>query len=129
MNPEIKKQWNAALTSGEYEQGKQRLRTDDDKYCCLGVLCNLAVKAGVAKWERRTPTDYSTGISGWHCVSIDGTASNATTLPYFVQEWAGLEDENPIVSAGVGALQESLAELNDQGIPFDAISELVKEQL
>jgi hypothetical protein len=30
--------WDAALRSGEYQQGKGRLETKDKKFCCLGVL-------------------------------------------------------------------------------------------
>ncbi len=40
MNPEIKKQWVAALRSGKYEQGRMRLKRDG-RFCCLGVLCEI----------------------------------------------------------------------------------------
>lgn len=36
--------WIDALRSGKYEQGHLRLRTADDKYCCLGVVCDLVSK-------------------------------------------------------------------------------------
>lgn len=38
MKREDAKKWLAALRSGEYKQGKQTLRTSDNKFCCLGVL-------------------------------------------------------------------------------------------
>lgn len=41
MNQEIKNQWVAKLRSGEYEQGYNALRSKDNKYCCLGVLCDI----------------------------------------------------------------------------------------
>ena len=47
MNPLIKAKWVSALRSGEFKQGTMQLRTLDDKYCCLGVLCALAVREGV----------------------------------------------------------------------------------
>lgn len=34
------RQWVAALRSGEYKQGHRVLRSKDDKFCCLGVLCD-----------------------------------------------------------------------------------------
>lgn len=34
--------WIAALRSGDYVQGKSRLKSQTDKYCCLGVLCEVA---------------------------------------------------------------------------------------
>lgn len=52
MKKEIADKWIAALESGEYKQGQNVLRSDDGFYCCLGVLCELAVKEGVIKpWD------------------------------------------------------------------------------
>ena len=49
MKPEIKQKWINALRSGEYEQGRKSLR-DRNKYCCLGVLCDLHAKETGNKW-------------------------------------------------------------------------------
>jgi hypothetical protein len=39
----LAKKWVEALRSGKYEQGKNKLRSNDGKqFCCLGVLCQLA---------------------------------------------------------------------------------------
>ena len=43
MNNNLRKRWVAALRSGEYEQGKERLRSGGDEYCCLGVLCDIVI--------------------------------------------------------------------------------------
>ena len=52
MDPELKKKWIEALRSGKYKQGKNRLhRAEDNSYCCLGVLCE------VAGFEKRESTD------------------------------------------------------------------------
>lgn len=47
------RKWVAALRSGNYKQGKGRLRTSgengkQDEFCCLGVWCDLRSKP---KWE------------------------------------------------------------------------------
>jgi len=42
LDPEIKAKWLAALRSGEYPQGKFKLLRDG-KYCCFGVLFELAI--------------------------------------------------------------------------------------
>lgn len=42
MDPEVRAKWTAALRSGEYEQGTGTLRDANDRYCCLGVLCDVA---------------------------------------------------------------------------------------
>lgn len=41
MNEELKTKWLEALRSGRYEQGRGCLRDLEDKYCCLGVLCDV----------------------------------------------------------------------------------------
>jgi hypothetical protein len=46
----VMKRWIAALRSGKYKQGKNALRTHD-RFCCLGVLCDLNAKDGGAPWE------------------------------------------------------------------------------
>ena len=35
------RKWVAALRSGKYEQGQKRLRSMSNKFCCLGVACDL----------------------------------------------------------------------------------------
>jgi hypothetical protein len=37
---DIKEKWLEALRSGKYNKGKESL-LNDDKYCCLGVLCEV----------------------------------------------------------------------------------------
>lgn len=41
MIKELKDKWIKALRSGEYKQGKQLLRSGNNLYCCLGVLCEV----------------------------------------------------------------------------------------
>lgn len=40
MDEELKEKWIAALRSGKYEQGKEKLHCDG-KFCCLGVLADI----------------------------------------------------------------------------------------
>ena len=47
MKSELKAKWLEALRSGKYEQAKGCLRKDD-RYCCLGVLCDVVDPSG---WE------------------------------------------------------------------------------
>lgn len=116
MNPDIKAQWVAALRSGEYKQGKERLHTaKDDSYCCLGVLCEVAVKAGVDL----AIDAYSVGKS----YDNDGH-----TLNEKVQTWAGLLDCNPRTSEGEYEDLE-LAGLNDQGYTFEQLAAVIERDL
>lgn len=48
MNQDVKAKWVAALRGGKYQQGQGYLRTKKDKFCCLGVLCDVIHPE---KWE------------------------------------------------------------------------------
>lgn len=41
MDKKIKRNWVKSLLSGEYQQGRQEFLSNN-KYCCLGVLCEIA---------------------------------------------------------------------------------------
>lgn len=76
MKAKVKKLWIKALRSNKYKQGRSQLKRGRDKdvrYCCLGVLCEVAKGEGVIRSYRGT----------------DGFPSNK------VLKWAGLELYNP----------------------------------
>ncbi len=98
MDAEIKAQWVKDLRSGEFEQGTGKLKRNG-KYCCLGVLCVQAVKAGIIE---ETPDSDGT-------VWFDG---NPDTLSRAVIAWCGVSESNPAVTLPDGS-ETSLAELND----------------
>jgi len=41
MKKDIAMKWIKALRSGDYIQGQAELRNLNNKYCCLGVLCEI----------------------------------------------------------------------------------------
>jgi hypothetical protein len=41
MDATLKAKWVAALRSGEYQQAREILHVDRQRFCCLGVLCTL----------------------------------------------------------------------------------------
>ncbi len=113
MKARIKKLWVDALRSGEFKQGEGCLK-DDDKFCCLGVLCELYRREEGCEW----------GTSGRLILSNhDG---GAYYLPPVVQAWAGLSEDNPRVNSAKGA---HLAVVNDCGGTFPEIAGLIEEQL
>ena len=118
MNQEIKAQWITALRSGDYRQGQGALRrkTDgEDTFCCLGVLCELAVEAGVIE----APKYSTTGVWGYGAPAHMGATS---VLPMEVQEWSGVD------SCGMfgGVVECSLTELNDNGTVFSRIADVIE---
>ena len=63
MKPEVKKAWVKALRSGKYRKGKEYLRRQEgkhDRYCCLGVLCDVN---GV-RWHRKWYDSLEYSVSG-----------------------------------------------------------------
>lgn len=58
MDAELKAKWVAALRSGEFEQGRSLLFSND-RYCCLGVLA--CVVNGAKGAEGAYGCDYQHG--------------------------------------------------------------------
>lgn len=91
--------WVEALNSGEYKQTKGLLRKKDS-FCCLGVLCELAVAAKV------TDKDYE---------------GETIVLPDSVVKWASMRYKN----ASFGD-ETSLAQINDAGKKFKTIAKIIE---
>lgn len=44
LNKEVKNKWVAALRSGRYKQGTEKLHNEDDNsFCCLGVARSIGL--------------------------------------------------------------------------------------
>lgn len=123
MNQQIKQKWVDALLSGKYKQGMGMLRSRNDKFCCLGVLCDLYVKETGAMWSKKASTSHYM-IGG-----IDDI------LPLEVAEWAGCDQSPPVIARYVdkrGKMKEqnqTLGDINDFGVRFTTIATYIKEQL
>ena len=122
MNPEIKAKWIAALRSGKYEQCTGMLHKKGDGFCCLGVLCDLKGST----WE--PPADPGAEMM----VTDDGKSKD---LPDSVMAWAGLIGTSPVVNISRiyetldGGEYSCLAELNDNGMTFSEIADIIEEEL
>lgn len=117
MNQNIKQLWLKSLRSGEYQQTKHMLRDDEsrNRFCCLGVLCDLHSKETGVNWSRDNIGHYSYGDS-------------EATLPNMVVVWAGLLTFNPIVRSKYHA-DDILSAVNDRGTSFEEIANIIEEQL
>jgi hypothetical protein len=135
MIKEIADRWVEALRSGNYPQGRWELHTDDDRYCCLGVLCELAVRDMVIS----PPVKMS--FRHWY-------AGETKVPPPVVWQWAGMFDglartvthrmlkekfgdkiASPLYpDNGEGDnVTFNLASLNDSGVPFTVIADIIEE--
>lgn len=145
MKQEVAELWTEALRSGDYDQATGTLVQIDTNsgdvvgHCCLGVLCDLAVKAGVAvDYEGPTkhvgeydPTDPEDMY--WTGVTYD---SNDALLPPSVRDWAGMKTSDGTVDIPWDAPDnsemendwtDSLAGMNDSGKTFRDIANLIEK--
>lgn len=115
MKKSIAKKWVKALRSGEYNQGNGHLVNvnpdGSERFCCLGVLCNLATESGYGEW------------SGLLFVDEKGN-DHYGYLPEGVKEWAGLKS----IDGARGHALKSLATLNDHGATFAEIANIVEAE-
>lgn len=137
MNPEVKTQWLEALRSGEFQQGTGAL-CEGGKYCCLGVLSELAVRAGVVR-------GYDGGTQDGAPRRAYGLDEDGADLDYpswEVVRWAGLASRTPKVEAAwdendwdpeiddLRVLSIGLDELNDDRLwSFGEIADVIEDQL
>ncbi len=112
MKQEIAEQWAAALRSGKYQQGNGALFRDN-KFCCLGVLCDLH--------HQQHPTPEK-GIG------VDGYLNHIGLLPHPVQVWAGINSPDGRIRTPGRLIYNSLMLMNDSGVPFTEIANVIESQ-
>jgi hypothetical protein len=107
MKKAIADKWVKALRSGDYKQSTGRLRSSDDKFCCLGVLCNIHAQTYPKHAAAQEDSSLYDGCSAYP--------------PESVLNWAGLKNNE----GNFGEIN-SLAEMNDQGASFREISDIIE---
>jgi hypothetical protein len=118
---EIARRWVEALRSGEYDQTRgalQRQEPDEDGnpvgFCCLGVLCELAVEEKVIG----SPT-IGQGWVGY------GRCDHTSLLPDPDAEWAGFTCSDPELK--VGGTTKTASYLNDEDrLTFADLAEVIE---
>ena len=107
------KLWVEALRSGEYEQGRGALCTIDEpkKNCCLGVACELYIRA--------YPGDLKITEGVGNRIDYDG---HSAVLPEKVVAWLGL------CTASGEYLGGQLTSDNDTGCSFDWIANKIDSE-
>lgn len=123
VNPNTLK-WLDALKSGEYKQGQKTLR-DEDKFCCLGVACDLFAQAhrSDAKWIKLEPHVWQFAID-----PEDDDSKVSEYLNADVKQWVGLQSISgePSISSDSPPNLSGLAYLNDEGLTFKEIAEEIE---
>lgn len=131
MDPEIKELWLDALRSGEFKQSKGLLwgdirdRHDDPTgelgYCCLGVLCKV-MGWDLHDADGRIFTGIASGppeLVGPNASAGDIISATDATDDYLVGTVSGLTHNN----------RSYLASLNDNGMTFAEIADVIEREL
>ncbi len=143
MDETIKTDWLSDLRSGNFHQGGGKLHrserqsdgTERHEFCCLGVLCERAVEAGVV--ERVIADGYESDTGTTYAYVVPGTTDQFVHYPpMIVAEWAGLNSENPVVRIPEGTFPDGtwekrkdvIANVNDDGAKFDKIADIIESQ-
>jgi hypothetical protein len=134
MKIDIAKQWIDALKSGTYQQGQGKLHATDINgacmYCCLGVLCDLYMQQNPDELDVKVVTRKSDDfLQHTQMLSIGEDSitvydNDSLVLPLRVREWAGMNDALGRFTNASHA-QDSLAELNDHGMSFDRLADVI----
>ena len=105
MNEAIKEQWIQTLRSGKYEQGRGQLRSGNDKFCNLGVLCDLVDPDG---W-------------GWHesLFSYINRAKSTALLGETLMNEVGLSQQEC----------DHISAMNDNGTSFLETADYIEANL
>lgn len=95
-NTDVIKLWVEALESGDYAQTTGRLQRTGPSdrpagYCCLGVLCDVAIKQGVPIGR------FDLYDSVLFCNLENSEDASWEVLPNVVMEWAGLDTDDPLI--------------------------------
>lgn len=107
LDPQIKEDWLDALRSGKFKQGRVVLRTNDDRYCCLGVLAEIHPDFTYLGNEG----DLEYGLNKYkYCYGMISSA--------FL--------DNEFMHAEV---QSALTQMNDFGFTFADIADVIEECL
>ena len=104
----------------KYKQGTGALREvqggkKKDTFCCLGVLCDLAVKAGVVGQEDPEARDSNLYSYG----------GETGLLPQEVMDWAGMRGTSGEFEEDGATIE--LTVINDHGASFKKIADVIEK--
>lgn len=132
MKQHIMKKWIKALRSGKYKQGKGTLkqynRNGQVQHCCLGILCEL-YNEEMKKNKKKTLSEEVINNSDFpHGSTIFDR--DRSFLPDKVMKWSGIKTCNGQLQHTITSntyFTETLAEHNDNGVKFKAISDTIEK--
>ena len=126
MKKEIADKWVAALRSGDYKQTKGKLaNVDRTEHCCLGVLCEMAIKDGVdVEMDVRHIEAESADEVDVFYTEFDKETGHP---PDSVRRWAGMGSPSGRLYQPAYDEDTSLASLNDRNWSFKQIADVIEK--
>lgn len=121
MNKKLKKKWVKALRSGEYDQGRNvlcRVDSEGAKYCCLGVLYEVAGKTFNGRVESPNGEEVYLGMR------TKNDVEECLPTPSFQRECGIAKKYNDSYT-----IAEKLARMNDSGKSFNQIADWIEENI
>lgn len=119
---DIKAKWLEALRSGRYQQGRAILRSPDNNFCCLGVLCDII---DPEKWDK-------TQLNG----AIHPGLADVWGVGYCYPDIQLMYNINSDVSETLNSLDDGrksvmgiVSSMNDMGRSFAEIATWIEENL
>lgn len=103
-------QWLEALESGKFEQGQNCLRSGDNKFCCLGVACELSGIEPILNSNYLSPRYEYLGERHY--------------LPQVIVDKLKFRDNQGIAFGKQPG--KAIAYLNDMGRTFKDIAEIIR---
>jgi hypothetical protein len=108
VNKERMRLFVAGLRSGRFIQGrgslKVRYSNGGERYCCLGVACEIAMEHGLVVAVSQSLNERT----GTLHINFGGQGDS---LPESVMHWYGLSDSDPLIDPAQGGI--SAITLND----------------
>lgn len=121
--------WAEELESGKYIQGKGLL-APEGKFCCLGVLCEMAAQEDVVQRYRDAIfLGDTSNLVEYVAYGIDADGFNDVnheTLPQGVMEWCDAGSPAPGFTGEKGE-RIFLTGMNDDGAPFTEIAAEIRK--
>lgn len=139
MDAEFKVKWLEALRSGKYTQGTGSLKywfEGTYKYCCLGVAGDLLCD-NLPEGSTKVAWHYNTTIMAWSDAK-ERYIEEEGLLPEVLNEKIGLSTSDGVVARWyvddyygdedylTGAVIPSLTDLNDGGMTFNQIADVIE---
>ena len=145
--PELLKDWLGLLRSGQYEQAREVLKSEEGKYCCLGVAAEglfhveweldgnewhiYCDDSGNCAYDNVLATDHAIAMGLNEEIDSDERAVLDGIVKYIIQDWE--EESKDIVEYALrteispGTSRETyLVHLNDSGFTFENIATFIE---